>query len=119
VAGAISVLEELKQLPATTIVPGHGGVAGPELIDEVLGYLRFVTSSAVAARDAGLSPLDAARELDLGPYADLLDAERIVGNLHRAYAELDGAPPGAPIDILAALTDMVTYNGGQPLTCYA
>jgi cyclase len=119
VAGAISVLEELKHLPATTIVPGHGGVAGPELIDEVLGYLRFVTSSAVAARDAGLSPLDAARELDLGPYADLLDAERIVGNLHRAYAELGGAPPGAPVDILAALTDMVTYNGGQPLTCYA
>jgi len=119
VAGAISVLEKLKHLPATTIVPGHGGVAGPELIDEVLGYLRFVTSSAVAAREAGLSPLDAARELDLGPYADLLDAERIVGNLHRAYAELDGAPPGAPIDILAALTDMVTYNDGQPLTCYA
>jgi hypothetical protein len=64
-------------------------------------------------------PLDAARELDLGAYADLLDAERIVGNLHRAYAELDGAPPGAPIDIVTALTDMVAYNGGQPLTCYA
>jgi cyclase len=119
VAGAIGVLGELKQLPATTIVPGHGGVAGPELIDEVLGYLRFVLESAVAARDAGLSPLDAARELDLGPYADLLDAERIVGNLHRAYAELGGAPPGARIDVVAALADMVTYNGGQPLTCYA
>jgi hypothetical protein len=45
--------------------------------------------------------------------------ERIVGNLHRALAELDGAPQGAPIDVAAALTDMVAYNGGQPLTCYA
>jgi hypothetical protein len=53
------------------------------------------------------------------PYADLLDAERIVGNLHRAYAELDGAARGTPIDVAAALTDMVAYNGGQPLTCYA
>jgi hypothetical protein len=35
------------------------------------------------------------------PYADLLDAERIVGNLHRAYAELDGAARGAPIDVAA------------------
>ena len=113
------MLVELKQLPATTIVPGHGGVSGPELIDEVLGYLRFVMETAVAARAAGLSPLDAARELDLGPYANLLDPERIVGNLHRAYAELDGAPPGTRIDIAAALTDMVTYNGGQPLTCHA
>jgi cyclase len=119
VAGAIDVLEELKRLPAATIVPGHGGVSGPELIDDVLGYLRFVLAAARAGRDAGLSPLDAARELDLGPYADLLDAERIVGNLHRAYAELGGAPRGAPIDVVAALTDMVTYNGGQPLTCYA
>jgi cyclase len=119
VAGAIGVLEDLKRLPATTIVPGHGGVAGPELIDEVLGYLRFVMSAAQQARSAGLPPLQAARELDLGPYADLLDAERIVGNLHRARAELDGAPPGAPIDLVAALSDMVAYNGGKPLTCYA
>ena len=89
------MLEELKRLPATTIVPGHGAVSGPGLIDDVLGYLRFVTGAAAAAREAGLSPLDAARQLDLGPYAGLLDAERIVGNLHRAYAELDGAPPGA------------------------
>jgi len=119
VAGAIGVLEELKTLPATTIVPGHGAVSGPGLIDEVLGYLRFVAGAADQARTAGLSPLDAARQLDLGPYADLLDSERIVGNLHRAYAELGGAPPGAPIDVVAALTDMVAYNGGQPLTCYA
>jgi len=72
-----------------------------------------------AGHDAGLSPLDTARELDLGQYADLLDSERIVGNLHRAYAELDGEPLGARIDVAAALTDMVTYNGGRPLSCLA
>jgi hypothetical protein len=26
---------------------------------------------------------------------------------------------GAPIDAVAAMTDMVTYNGGKPLSCYA
>jgi cyclase len=120
VAGAIEVLESVvAPLGARTIVPGHGGVAGPELIDEVLGYLRFVTETARAGKAAGLTPLQAAREVDLGGYADLLDSERIVGNLHRAYAELDGAPRGAPIDGLAALSDMVSYNGGRPLTCYA
>ena len=45
--------------------------------------------------------------------------ERIVGNLHRAYAELDGAERGAPIDLVSALLDMVTYNGGRRLTCHA
>ncbi len=120
VAGAIEVLDGLlKPIGATTIVPGHGAVGGPELIDPVLGYLRFVQASARAGRDAGLSPLDTARELDLGEYAELLDAERIVGNLHRAYSELEGAPRGTPIDAAAALTDMVTYNGGRPLSCLA
>lgn len=120
VAGAISVLEEVvKPLGAETIVPGHGPVSGPGLIDEVLGYLRFVQDTAVAGRAAGLSPLEAGRETDLGPYAGLTDPERIVGNLHRAYAELDGAEPGAEIDVVTAMADMVTYNGGKPLTCRA
>lgn len=120
VAGAIQVLEEvIRPLEATTIVPGHGGVAGPELIDDVLGYLRFVQASAGAGRDAGLTPLETARELDLGQYDDLLDRERIVGNLHRAYAELEGGPLGRPIDVVTALADMVAYNGGRPLTCLA
>jgi cyclase len=120
VAGAIRVLEEVvKPLGAETIVPGHGAVTGPELIDDVLGYLRFVQSTARDGRDAGLTPLQTARELDLGAYTEWLDRERIVGNLHRAYAELDGSPLGKRIDVAAALTDMVAYNGGRPLTCLA
>ncbi|MGW2638128.1 MBL fold metallo-hydrolase [Streptomyces sp. NPDC001348] len=120
VAGAIRVLEEVVEpLGATTIVPGHGAVAGPEVIDDVLGYLRFVQKAAREGRDAGLTPLQTARELDLGEYGELLDRERIVGNLHRAYAELEDGPLGRPIDAVAALGDMVTYNGGRPLTCLA
>jgi cyclase len=119
IAGAIEAVQGLKALAPATIVPGHGGVCGPEVIDTVLDYLGFVQRTAEAARGAGLSPLDAAREVDLGAFAELLDAERIVGNLHRAYAELDGAERGAPIDLISALTDMVTFNGGRPLNCHA
>lgn len=120
VTGAIEVLETVvRPLRAQTIVAGHGPVSGPELIDDVLGYLRFVQETARTASAAGLTPLEAAREVDLGPYADLLDAERIVGNLHRAYAELGPAERGAPLDVVAVLLEMVAYNGGKPLTCYA
>jgi len=120
IAGAIEVLEQVvRPLGATTIVPGHGPVCGPEMIDDMLGYLRFVQDLARGARAAGLSPLDAARQADLGSYAAWTDAERIVGNLHRAYLELDGGERGAPVDVVAALMDMVAYNGGRPLTCHA
>jgi cyclase len=120
IAGSIEVLERVvRPLGAATIVPGHGPVCGPEVIGEVLGYLRFVQDLAREGSAAGLSPLEAARQADLGAYADLTDAERIVGNLYRAYLELAGAERGAPIDTTAALRDMVVYNGGRPLTCHA
>ncbi|MEU4832174.1 MBL fold metallo-hydrolase [Streptosporangium sp. NPDC023615] len=119
VTGAITALDRLRELGAETIVPGHGDVCGPEVIDTVQGYLRFVLATAERGREAGLSPLRAARETDLGEYAGLLDPERIVGNLHRAYAELDGLPAGEPIDVVTAVLEMIDYNGGKPLTCLA
>jgi cyclase len=121
VAGAIDVLEHiLRPLGAQTIVPGHGPVftdSGP--LDATLDYLRFVLDVAARAHHAGVPPLQAARDTDLGPFAGWADRERLVGNLHRACAELSGTPCGAPIDVVAALTDMVAYNGGAPLTCRA
>ncbi len=120
ISGSIHVLEEVvRPLDAQTIIPGHGPVCGPQVIDETLGYLHFIQEVASHARSAGLTPLAAARETDLNEYADLLDPERIVGNLYRAYAELAGAERGAPVDARAALEDMVAYNGGRPLTCHA
>jgi cyclase len=120
ISGWIEVLETvLRPLGARTLVPGHGPVCGPEVIDEVLAYLRFVQRTAAQAKAAGLTPLQAGRQVDLGEFKDLLDAERIVGNLHRAYLELGGAERGAPVDLAQALGDMVAYNGGRPLTCHA
>ncbi|WP_018332129.1 MBL fold metallo-hydrolase [Actinomycetospora chiangmaiensis] len=122
VLGAIEVLEGfVKPLGARTILPGHGPVGGPEMIDEVLGYLRFVRDIASDGHAAGVPPLELARGTDLGPYAAWTDPERIVGNLHRAYADLSVpvAGRGGPIDFPSALADMVAYNGGRPLTCLA
>ena len=121
VAGAIDVLTGLiEPLGAATIVPGHGDVCGPDAIDDALGYLRFVLDVAREGKAAGLSPLATAMETDLGQYAGLPDRERIVGNLHRAYADLDTAlERGAKLDTTAAFLDMVTYNGRKPLSCHA
>jgi cyclase len=121
VTGAVQVLEDvIRPLGARTIVPGHGPVfSGTGPVDATLEYLRFVLGLAEGARAAGLTALEAARQADLGRFAGWPDAERIVGNLHRAMAELAGTPRGGPIDTIAALADMVTYNGGTPLTCRA
>ncbi len=117
VRGAIDVLTSVvAPIPARVIVPGHGAPCDHELITTVVGYLEFVLDTARQGIEAGLAPLDLARQTDLGRYDGWLDRERIVGNLHRAYADL-GARDG--VDLLMALKDMVTFNGGQPLSCYA
>ncbi|MYW02573.1 MBL fold metallo-hydrolase [Streptomyces sp. SID3343] len=118
-AGYLEVLEKIKGLGATTLVPGHGEVCGPEQIDYAIGYTNFLLETARKGREAGLDPLSVARETDLGEYAALSDSERIVGNLHRAYAELGGVERAGTIDIYGALGDMVTFNDGKPLSCYA
>jgi cyclase len=48
-----------------------------------------------------------------------MDPERLVANIHRAYAELDGAGRGADIDLVATRHDMIAFNGGGPLRCFA
>ena len=119
VGGMLETLAEVERLGAEVIVPGHGPVCGPEVIGYVTSYLRFVQDVATQGVAAGIPPLEAALDADLGEFADLLDRERIVGNLHRAYAEERGEPWGAPLDAAGALDDMVTFNGGKPLTCDA
>lgn len=121
VSGALLALDLLTQYPADVVVPGHGEVCSMESLDLVGEYLRFVQMTAEQAKAAGLSPLEAALEVDLDScgFGHLLDPERLVGNLHRAFAECRGARPGDPIDLVAAFTDMVAFNGGKPLGCLA
>ncbi|GAA3543770.1 MBL fold metallo-hydrolase [Amycolatopsis ultiminotia] len=115
VTGAREAVAGLKDIPAATIVPGHGEVCGPEVIDDVLAYLDFVLGLAKEGSAAGETPLEVARQANLGRFGALTDTERLAGNLHRAYADLSGGS----VDAAAALADMVTLNGGRPLTCLA
>jgi cyclase len=119
VAGALLALDCLMELDAEVIVPGHGEVCGPEVVDVPGEYLRFLQQTATDAKGTGLTPLEAARQADLGPFASLTHPERLVGNLYRAFAECEGARPGDPVDVAAALLDMVAFNDGKPLSCLA
>jgi cyclase len=119
VQGTIDAVERLQALGPRTIVPGHGDVCGPEVLQDQLDYLRFVQSLASDAVASDTTALDAARQADLGRFAAWHDIERLVGNLHRAMAEARGLEPGGDLDVVAAFGDMVTYNGGRPLRCLA
>jgi cyclase len=119
VAGTLLALDRLVEFDAEVVVPGHGPPAGPEVFDTVGSYVRLLQEHAEVAYKAGLTPLEAARQLELGPFAELSDSERLAGNMHRAFAECAGARPGDDIDLAAAFSDMLVLNGGKPLRCLA
>lgn len=119
IAGSLTALDQLRQLNPQTIIPGHGPLCGPEVIETQEAYLRFIQQTAQTAHQSGLSPLQAAQQTNLGPYAHWPDAERIAGNLHRAYSELRGEPLGTTLDFNAIANDLIAYNHHQPVRCLA
>ena len=119
ISGSMASLDWLRAFEPEVIVPGHGPICGVEALDGIEAYFRFVADLAAEGAAEGVAPLDLARRTDLGPFAGLTDPERLVANLHRAYAEQAGTPPGEAIDYLTAFSDMLELNGGGPLRCLA
>ncbi|MEE1758269.1 MULTISPECIES: MBL fold metallo-hydrolase [unclassified Streptomyces] len=117
-SGALAAVRAMRELRPEVIVPGHGPVCGTEALDETERYLQWVRGLAQEGLAAGATPLEVAHDTDFGPWAELLDPERLVPNLHRAYAELRGAAPGSPVDMTALFQEMVTFRGTPPV-CHA
>ncbi|MGE3073131.1 MAG: MBL fold metallo-hydrolase [Dehalococcoidia bacterium] len=119
IGGWLQALDRIEALGAETIVPGHGSVTGPGAIRDVRDYLLFIQETAKRGMHAGTPPLELARSLDLGKFEPLHDKERLVPNLHRAYSELRGERWGAALDFRMMFSEMLEYNGNQPLRCFA
>ena len=105
-AGWSAALDRIVALDPAVVVPGHGPLCGIEGPREMQAYLDYVRAEARRFFDAGLSALDAAGRLDLGPYAGWTEPERVLFNVERAYREFRGEPYDAPIDVTALFRGM-------------
>lgn len=116
VDGANRSLDWVASFGAAQVVPGHGPVISaaelPGVIAQHRAYYEFVRGVAAYGIRRGVDPLTAARAADLGEFATWADAERLVPNLHRAYAD---AGVGE-VDVVAALSEAVTWAGGPMKT---
>ena len=102
----IEALDRIAALEPELVVPGHGPVCGVEGPLEMKAYLEYVRDESKRFFDAGLSALEAAKRIDLGPYAAWTEPERLIFNVARAYRELAGEPHDATIDVMALFSDM-------------
>jgi glyoxylase-like metal-dependent hydrolase (beta-lactamase superfamily II) len=95
----IEVLQQMEALQPRTVVPGHGAVAGPEVIRSVRDYLTFVQDQARALARAGVP--DEAADHRLTPeirqrYANWDNEVWIPFAIRVFYAEETGKPLNLP-----------------------
>ena len=121
VAGFRSAIAQMRELAPEVLAPGHGPVCRgsdvAKLLDDMDSYVAYVTEVAAESHAAGLTPLEAAQKHRDNPYSTWAETERFVGNLHRAYAELD-AVEWTRLGVPDVWPDMVAFHGG-PIACHA
>jgi cyclase len=101
-----AALDRVAALAPAVVVPGHGPLTDPSGVREMRAYLDYVRAEATRAFASGLSALEAAKRIDLGPYAGWTEPERLVFNVERAYRECRGEPYDAPIDVTGIFRSM-------------
>lgn len=100
----IAACDRILALDVDLIVPGHGPLADKEAVGELRAYFVYLYEQARERHAAGMTPLEAARDLSLDRWAQWPEGERLVVNLAAIFGELDGQEGGP--DPVAALTDM-------------
>lgn len=118
--------QRMRELAPSVLLPGHGPVRRGEEVLELLDrqeeYVDWIAAVAAESYAAGLTPLEAAQAaLRSGdhPYATWPESERVVCNLHRAYAETTDYDAGHPLNIPHLWSEMVALNGGEPIVTHA
>lgn len=105
----IDACRRIEALDVETVVPGHGPISDRRGAAAVRGYLEYVRDEARRRFEAGLDAFEAAQDIALGDYSAWGDAERIVVNVDRLYAEFRG--DGTPSDVATLFTRMAQLAG--------
>ncbi len=104
--GWLECLDLIVELDPLVIVPGHGPVSDVEGAKSMKAYLEYVREESGKFYEERVSASDAARRIDLGPYADWMSPERAYLNIERAYRELRGDPADQPWDQMKVFDEL-------------
>jgi cyclase len=104
VSRCVAACDLILDLDVIAVVPGHGPVTDKAGVQRVRDYLAYVETESTARFGDGLSLEEAIASIDLGPFSDMVEHERIAANVLNVYEELDPARPRA--DRLAQFAHM-------------
>ncbi|HYZ98357.1 MAG TPA: MBL fold metallo-hydrolase [Acidimicrobiales bacterium] len=116
ISGWIAACDLIEELTPRVVVPGHGPLTDASGARDVGDYLRTVRDGVVARHAEGMSPGEAARDLDAEiddtPFGGWGDRERLVVTVHQMWRELE--PGYEPPDTLVLLQMMAEAYTSRP-----
>lgn len=102
----IAACDRILAMDAEAIVPGHGPITDRRGVEAMKAYLVYVRDEARARFEAGMPAAEAARDLELGPFAGWTDSERVAVNVATLYKEFgDPGEPSLP-DLFAQMAEI-------------
>ncbi len=108
-ASWIRALERMQQLDVKTVVPGHGPLAGKELLEKQKRYFVELRKEVQKGIDARKSVDDIIKNLDFPWYKEWTGVQPSPDNIRHAHAELTGRV--MPWDLVE---DFGVYEGASP-----
>ena len=103
----IAACDLILGMDVEAIVPGHGPLASKDQVRAVQAYLTYIDAEAKKRFDAGLSAVEAARDIALGDYASWGDAERIAVNVDTLYRGFRGdTSPGNALALFGLMAQL-------------
>jgi cyclase len=90
IGGWLRVIDKVKDMDVELIVPGHGPPGGMRELEDEREYFEFVMDQTKQCFERGMTPDQAIEAIDIGPYKEWLDSERIIANIGVVYRELRG-----------------------------
>jgi cyclase len=108
----IAACERIEALDPLVIVPGHGPLAELSDVRETRAYFEYLYEQARTTHAAGMTPLQAARSIELDRWAKWGERERLVVNIATIYGELtpDGEPPN-PLEAFQMMAELAQDTG--------
>ncbi len=108
VSNWIAACDRILEMDVEVIVPGHGPLADKRAVAELRAYFDYLLARGREYHGAGMTPLQAARAIELDRWAQWGERERLVVNLATIFAELDGAQE--PVNALLAFQEMAALS---------
>ncbi len=93
----LAALDRILALRPRFIVPGHGPVTDADGVRDLAHYLQYVADEATTRFELGMDFDAAADDIDLSPFADWSEQERIAVNVHAVYRGLDPSLPALTV----------------------